>query len=538
MNRVLAGALVLSSLSVTQSGQSQGTYTTYISGQAIATENYSIQKNDDATIRAEAELILGGTRQKTRTILSAKGGVSLSVESGGVKAVFVEANGSSAKVQLAGQPEREFNSRAGLVLQRLVWHHYALLLSKYDEAKGGEQRFAVISPDREGDVTVRVERVNRAEFAAGDKKIAAAYYKVVLAERVSIDIWADEMRVPVLILIESQGVRVVRQGSESLVASILASRSKPAAEQAYTAEEISYASGDVTIAGTLTIPNNGAASHPAVVLISGSGSQNRDGYPAAQGLYKFIAEHLSSNGVAVLRSDDRGMGKSTESSKPISYTDLIGDGKAAVKFLRARKDIDPDRVVLAGHSEGAGTAAIIASEDKQIAAIALLAGVSRTFDEVAIEQGLYQAALKKLIDSSKADDLPEDTRLVLKVIEEAKAGKKDVAASDTYTYFRQHLAGRPAAVLKQVRCPVLILQGERDTEVLAYHAIEMARALTGAGNRAVRLRIFPNLSHSFIPSPLDGSLTVEQRSRVSRDFLETLGGWLSEIVPVKQKARR
>jgi dipeptidyl aminopeptidase/acylaminoacyl peptidase len=143
-----------------------------------------------------------------------------------------------------------------------------------------------------------------------------------------------------------------------------------------------------------------------------------------------------------------------------------------------------------------------------------------------------------MIDSSKADELPEDTRLVLRVIEEAKAGKKDAAASDTYSYFRQHLAGRPAAVLKQVRCPVLILQGERDTEVLAYHAIEMARALTSAGNAPVRLRIFPNLSHSFTPSPLDGSLAVEQRSRVSRDFLETLRVWLSEIVPVKQRAQR
>ena len=120
--------------------------------------------------------------------------------------------------------------------------------------------------------------------------------------------------------------------------------------------------------------------------------------------------------------------------------------------------------------------------------------------------------------------------LVLKLIEEAKAGKADRSTTDVYEYFRQHMALDPLATFKRLRCPVLILQGERDDLVLAHHALEVAQALAAAANTQVLVRVFPNLSHVFTPSPLDKSLSSEQRSQVSPELLETLQPWMVNVL--------
>src|SRR5262249_60780153 len=105
-------------------------------------------------------------------------------------------------------------------------------------------------------------------------------------------------------------------------------------------------------------------------------------------------EELSAQGVGVLRHDDRGVGKSSMPKTATSYRDLINDSKAAVEYLRSRKEIDPHRIVLIGHSEGGTTATIIASEDSKIAAIALFAGtMGANFDQLFLEQTIYQLTL-------------------------------------------------------------------------------------------------------------------------------------------------
>ena len=191
-----------------------------------------------------------------------------------------------------------------------------------------------------------------------------------------------------------------------------------------------------------------------------------------------IAEKLSANGVAVLRHDDRGVRKSSAPKAPTTYRDIINDSKAAVGYLRSRKEIDPDRIALIGHSEGGTTATIIASEDSKIAAIALLGGALITnFDQLLLEQTIYQQALQRPFNPQDREKYPQFTRLLLSLIDEAKAGKQDSAVTDLYEYMRQGLALNQAETYKRIRCPVLILQGERDTQALPYHAVAAARAL-------------------------------------------------------------
>ncbi len=300
--------------------------------------------------------------------------------------------------------------------------------------------------------------------------------------------------------------------------------------ESYSSEEVQFQNGDISLAGTLTLPKGGGMTYPAALLISGPGLHDRDGNGVFS-LYKLIAEKLSANGVAVLRYDDRGAGKSSRPKTPTTYHDIINDSKAAIKYLRSRKEINPDRIVLIGHSEGGTTATLIASEDSKIAAIALLAGATLVnFEQLLLEQTNYQLALQHPFNPQEREKYPQIVRLVLTLIEEAKAGKPDSAVSDLREYARQSLAVNQVETFKRIRCPVLILQGERDALVLAHHSVAAARALADAGNKQVSLRILPNLSHTFTPSPLDQSIAAEKKKQVSPEFLETIQKWIAEII--------
>jgi pimeloyl-ACP methyl ester carboxylesterase len=119
-------------------------------------------------------------------------------------------------------------------------------------------------------------------------------------------------------------------------------------------------------------------------------------------------------------------------------------------------------------------------------------------------------------------------------ISEARAGLPDVKMADGHEYFRQHLALNMADIYRRVQCPVLILQGERDANVLALHAIQVALKFSALGNNSIRVRIIPNVDHAFVPSPLDTCAREEQRSRVSQNFLNSLERWLTSVLIAKK----
>jgi pimeloyl-ACP methyl ester carboxylesterase len=346
-----------------------------------------------------------------------------------------------------------------------------------------------------------------------------------------IEIWADAARTPLVIAVPAQRVKVVRGGSEELGEAILPSAAPKTAAAApdapFTGEEVNFANGEQKLAGTLTIPKTGSAPFPAAVIISGSGSQDRDG-EAVAGLYRLIAERLSANGVAVLRVDDRGAGRSPLPTKGTSYRDLVNDSRAAFEYLLTRREIDKARVALVGHSEGAETAALIAAEDRRVGAVALLAGTSRPVDTVVVEQALFQLALAGPVDPSDRMKLPAVSRQLAAAFEQAKAKPAEPGADDQLAWFREHAANDPVATVRRVLAPVLILNGERDALVLPHHAVELARALADAGNKRTTLRIFPNLTHVFTPSGLDASARGKT-GEVSAEVLQTLQTWFAEV---------
>jgi pimeloyl-ACP methyl ester carboxylesterase len=221
-----------------------------------------------------------------------------------------------------------------------------------------------------------------------------------------------------------------------------------------------------------------------VVFVSGDGPQDRDGGLGHAGLFHVLADSLVVRGLVVLRHDDRGAGGSSAVPGPPSYRALLGDTRAALAFVRGRKEVDPDRVVLIGHSEGAKTCEVLAARDPKLAGIVLLGGATAVNVDSLLEE---QARLNP--GGPAANLLPTLAR--------AKQGERARGATDLEDWMREHLELSPRSLLPRIRCPVLIVQGGADQLVREHHAREAAALLEAGGNPDVSVRVFPGLSHVF-----------------------------------------
>ena len=306
----------------------------------------------------------------------------------------------------------------------------------------------------------------------------------------------------------------------------------PTAVLPYRQEEVSFKNGDVTLAGTLTLPQQGAA-FPAVVLISGSGAQDRDEDILGFEPFRLIADHLTRNGVAVLRYDDRGVGGSSGDLTQATSEDLAGDVLAGVALLKARSDIDAGHIGLLGHSEGGMIAPIAAARSSDVAFIVLMSGpalpgqvilrqqltdimkvggaTQDAIDKALAEQERTLAAVRtgqgwdqlvagwKRDARTQMDAMPEDQRKALGDLDKAAdaAAQAQRQAVDT-PWFKFFLSYDPAAALAQVKVPILALYGGKDSQVAADANEQALRsAVAKSSNTGLTTKIFPNANHLY-----------------------------------------
>lgn len=297
----------------------------------------------------------------------------------------------------------------------------------------------------------------------------------------------------------------------------------------YTSEDVIFKNekANIELAGTLTIPK-GEGPFPAVVLITGSGSQNRNEELLGHKPFLVIADHLTRNGIAVLRYDDRGVGKSKGTPLNATSADFASDAEAAFFYLSSRKEIDPRSIGLAGHSEGGLIAPIVASGNSGIAFIVSLAGPGVTGEEIIhtqnmeisissgadikdIKKGISTnkklfAVLKKETDNKTAASKIEATyRKILtkeeKLPEDIEVAVKQLNGSInpvSYNWIRYFIITDPAPFWKKVKCPVLAINGERDLQVSSkINLPAIGKALKSGGNKSVKTLSLPDLNHLF-----------------------------------------
>ena len=305
----------------------------------------------------------------------------------------------------------------------------------------------------------------------------------------------------------------------------------------FTAEEVTIPVATYSLAGTLLVPKTGTR-HPAVVMITGSGLQTRDQRIPLPGLEQYapfrqIAERLASNGIAVLRVDDRGSGGSTgrETLANVTTTSLAEDTRAQVAWLRGRKEIDPERITVIGHSEGASIAAMLGASDPKLSGVVMMAGVAKRGADVSIEQ--QEDMLRS------ATTMTEEAKAAAR--EKQKESVKTILAGGTVpgvpvnAWVREYFAYDPLPTARKIKQPLLILQGERDRQVYQEHAQMLAEAVQAAGNKDVTVKVFPTLNHLFLPSTT-GSFSEYSHlasSKVPDTVLDTLADWLKKEMQPK-----
>jgi len=254
---------------------------------------------------------------------------------------------------------------------------------------------------------------------------------------------------------------------------------------AYRAEEVNITAPlGHRLVGTLTTPMQGQGKFPAAVLITGLGPSERNGGQPPWMPLRDLADALTRAGIAVLRVDDRGVGKSTGDHAPSTTFDEADDVQTEIAWLRSQPEIDPKRIALVGYSEGGLIAPMVAAKDPLIAAIVTLAGPGTSGPDLA----RYQISQAVLHDPS----IPPSER------------EKQIAtqlAEDMTPRERVFLTLDPLEFARRVHCPTLIIQGGSDLNVPLRSTERMAAAMRSNGNSDVTVRIFPGVSHSLLPDP-------------------------------------
>ena len=313
----------------------------------------------------------------------------------------------------------------------------------------------------------------------------------------------------------------------------------------YHDEDVSYENKaqNVTLAATLTIPQ-GKGPFPGVVLITGSGPQDRDETLLGHKPFLVLSDYLTRHGIAVLRADDRGVGKSTGIFAKGTTADFATDAEAGVAYLKTRPEIDSHRIGLVGHSEGGVIAPMVAARNKDVAFIVMMAGTGVRGDQILpAQREAIEIAMGKSPEEAAKNEANEkemlrlvetekDDAVLQKELKEKMAGEVPEAqiglqiSQITSVWFRYFLTYDPATALRKVTCPVLAINGSLDKQVLPSQNLPPIRkALADAGNQHVEVDEMPGLNHLFqtakTGSPVEYSTIEETMSPVALDKMAT-----------------
>ena len=321
---------------------------------------------------------------------------------------------------------------------------------------------------------------------------------------------------------------------------------EPTKPYSYFSEDITFENkkAGIILAGTLTLPKNEGV-FPVVILISGSGPQNRDEELLGHKPFLVLSDYLTKNGIAVLRYDDRGTALSKGDFKTATSADFATDVESAITYLKTRKEINKKKIGLMGHSEGGLIAPMVASKSKDVAFIVMLAGTGIQGDQILLLQQrligkasevsdedlqknelLNRKAFDIVNKSNSIEQLNIDLTNFIKqsLFDNKNAEKSKGMSEDDFVklqvkqianpWMQYFIKYNPAPTLEKVKCPVLAIIGGKDLQVPPKENLEaIKKALAKGGNKKVTTKEFPNLNHLFqeckTGSP-DEYATIEQ----------------------------
>ncbi len=445
----------------------------------------------------------------------------------------IEGTTAKSDITVAGQTTQKTDTidpAALLVLSNSFFGPYEAVAARLRTAPAGTDIPVYLEP--QSSITIAIGETSAEQIQTAGRLVVAHRTRITLVlpgARLNAELWTDDTGRMIRFSVPSQSIEVVREDIAA-VSSRSVTISRPNDTQ------INIPSNGFTLAGTLSRPAQAdGARLPAVVLVGGSGPTDRDSLAFGIPIFGQIAGALADAGYIVVRYDKRGIGQSGGRSEAASLADYADDVRAAVTLLADRKDVDPKRIVVIGHSEGGTVALMAAAKDKHIAAVGLIATPGITGADIVLAQQ------KRILDRSTMT--PEEK---LAKVEEQKrihdavmSGKglellpPNVRRSVDTPEFQSILLSDPAKLVPQVRQPLLIVQGELDTQVEPQNA-DMLEGLARKRKNAPAVDVLkvPGINHLLVPATTGESIEYAdlKDKHVSETVTKAIVTWLNKTL--------
>ena len=518
------------------------TLTTFVHGRPIGSEQVTITRTPegwtivstgrmsppiDATVRRIEVRYTADWRPRAFMLDGAARGVTQSIRT------VIDGNQAKSNIDTGGQKNERTDTidpNAVVVLPTTFFAPFEAIAARLPNAAPGTTIPAFGVPAIP--FTIQVGESSRQQIQTTARMIAARRTRVTLAfpnAAIVADVWNDEGGRLLRLSVPEQSLEVVREDIAAV-----SSRSVPISRP--NDEPVQVPSNGFVLAGTVSKPEQaGAAKLPAVVLVGGSGPTDRDSLVFGIPILGQIANALAEAGFIVLRYDKRGVGQSGGRPESAGLIDYAEDVRAAIKYLAGRKDVDPKRLAVAGHSEGGTVALIAASREKRVAAVALLATPGTTGADLVLAQQRH------LLDRTKlsADEKQAKIDLQKRIHDAVLTGKGvdqlpvEVRRAAENIEFQTLLGADPGRILQEVRQPLLIVQGDLDTQVEPANA-DRLEALARKRKKAAAVDVVhvPGTNHLLVPATtgeVDEYGTLTDRTVVPA-VTQALVSWLKKTL--------
>ena len=452
-----------------------------------------------------------------------------------LKATFAN-NKASNVLSVQGSPQTKVDNVSAdtVVLPNMFLGAYAGLARRLQGKTAGSELRGYIAPQAE--VTIRItgvapERIETPKGVIQATRYALTFNNPPPAGDLAVNLWTDASGALLRMNIPTQTIEMAREDISS-------ASSRTSAFSLPGDEGVKIASIGFNIAATITRPPAAAGLAPAVILIAGSGPTDRDETVAGIPVFGQIARDLVAAGFIVVRYDKRGVGQSGGRMESVTIADYAEDARQVLLWLEKQKGVNKERIAVVGHSEGALVAMLLGGRERgKISALALVAGPSTSGNDLVLEQQKLLLSKMPIDDAQRAEKVALQEKINQAVIKGTGWGDIPEAArrvADT-PWFYSFLTFNPEKAMADTRQPILIVQGELDTQVQPYHAdklAEFARARKG-DKVPVEVVKVPGVNHILVPAKtgdVSEYSTLGPDAKVSAEVTGAIAGFLTKVM--------
>jgi pimeloyl-ACP methyl ester carboxylesterase len=494
------------SAGVAQEPESRG-YTVFLRGTPLGREDITVSTDHGG-------LVISGTGRLSPPvdIVTRRAEVRYTADWAPVSMVFegtVQLRDQRVNITFAGEDARvetSINGQAGSKVDKVAARTLVLPSGFFGFFEAVARRLATVTPPAELrayvapqiEIPLRVQSVVNERVQTGARTFGVRRYELALGNPsgdLAFQLTSDEQGGLIRLTIPAQNLDVVRDD-------VAASTSRTQTYSNPGDQPITIPGNGFNIAGTLTKPKTPAARYPAIVLHTGSGVGDRDGTAAGVPTLGQIAGVLAEAGYLAVRYDKRGYGQTGGRAESATLTDFAEDLRSVVRYLEKRKDVDPRRIIVLGHSEGAWVAMLAAARERKIAGVVAIATPAVTGAELVLEQQQRQLDQMKVPDAERQAKVELQKKIHQAVItgEGWEGIPPELRKQADSAWFRSLLVFDPAKVVQDIRQPLLILHPELDRQVDVSHADKLAELAKKGRSRSVEVVTVRGVNHLLVPA--------------------------------------